>query len=141
MIHLESLLVVLGVVGHFSPKCLDRNLKLVGQPLKMMCGRELPGKAASWICLRVDFHHIKFNFSVYMHSCFSNVLCLGANEDRPLRSGQEKISTEVESESQIRPKKAILRRRSAPLSKGRDCQKRSLLFRCLSEPHFLEAGF
>ena len=46
---------------------------VVGRPLKMRCGRELPGKAVSWISLGVDFLHIHFNFSVHMHSCFSNV--------------------------------------------------------------------
>ena len=45
-----------------------------------------------------------------------------------MRSGQEKISTGVESESQIRLKRAIVRRRLAPLFKGRDCQEKSLLF-------------
>ena len=45
-----------------------------------------------------------------------------------MRSGHEEFSTGVESESQIRLKKAIVRRRLAPLSKGRDCQERSPLF-------------
>ena len=68
-------------------------------------------------------------------------LCLGVNEERPVRFVQEKISTGVESENQIRLKKAIVRRRLAPLSKGRDCKERSFLYQCWSEPHFLEAGF
>ena len=65
-----------------------------------------------------------------MHSCHSNVFCLGANEERPMRSGHEGFSTGVESESQIWLKKAIVRRRLAPLSKDRDCQERSPLFEC-----------
>ena len=44
-----------------------------GQPLKMRCQSELPGKAASWISLKVVFHHIFFSFSVQRHSCFCNV--------------------------------------------------------------------
>ena len=48
-------------------------------------------------------------------------LCLGANEDRPVSSGHEDFSTGVESGSQIWLRKAIVRRRLAPLSKGRDC--------------------
>ena len=68
-------------------------------------------------------------------------LCLGANEERPVRFGQEKVSTGIESESQIRLKKAIVRRHLAPLSKGRDCKERSYLYQCWSEPHLLEAGF
>ena len=68
-------------------------------------------------------------------------LCLGANEERPVRSGHEKFSTGVESESQIRLKKAIMRRRLAPLSKDRDCKERSSLYQCWSEPRLVGAGF
>ena len=50
-------------------------------------------------------------------------LCVGANEERPVRFGQEKFSTGVESESQIPLKKAIVRRRLAPLSKCRIAKK------------------
>ena len=50
-------------------------------------------------------------------------LCVGANEERPVRFGQEKFSTGVESESQIWLKKAIVRRRLAPLSKSRIAKK------------------
>ena len=56
--------------------------------------------------------------------------CLGAIEDKLVRSGHEKILSGVESESQIRLKKAIVRRRLAPLSKRRHCQERSPLFQC-----------
>ena len=73
MIHLESLLVVRSVHGQTLLNRLARNLKLLGQPLKMRGGGGLPGKAASRISFRVDFHHIQFNFSVDMQSCFSNV--------------------------------------------------------------------
>ena len=58
MDHLENLLVVRSVPGQFSLNRVDRKLKLVGRPLNVRCGKELPGKAASWISLRVDFHHI-----------------------------------------------------------------------------------
>ena len=68
-------------------------------------------------------------------------LCLGAHEERPMRSGLEEISTGVESESQIWLKKAIVRRRLAPLSRGRDCQERSPLFQCWSELRLVGAGF
>ena len=68
-------------------------------------------------------------------------LCLGAHEERPMRSGLEEISTGVESESQICLKKAIVRRRLAPLSRGRDCQERSPLFQCWSELRLVGAGF
>ena len=40
-----------------------------------------------------------------------------------MRFGREKFSTGVESESQIRLKKAIVRRRLAPLSKCRTAKK------------------
>ena len=68
-------------------------------------------------------------------------LCLGANEERSMRSGHEEFSTGVESGSQIWLKKAIVRRRLAPLSKSRDCQERSPLIKCWSEPHPVVAGF
>ena len=68
-------------------------------------------------------------------------LCLGANEEKPVRSGYEEVSTGVESESQIRLKKAIVRRRSAALSKGRDCKERCSLYQRCSEPHLLDASF
>ena len=55
---LESLLVVRSVPGQFSLNRVHRNLNLVGRPMNVRCGKELPGKAASWISLRVDFHHI-----------------------------------------------------------------------------------
>ena len=50
-------------------------------------------------------------------------LCLGANEERPVRSAHEDFSTGVESESQIWLKKAIVRRRLTPLSKCRIAKK------------------
>ena len=50
----------------FTEPC-GSEFEVGGQPLKMRCGRELPGKAASWISLRVNVHHIYFNFSVDMH--------------------------------------------------------------------------
>ena len=53
-------------------------------------------------------------------------LCLGATEDRPVRSGQEKFSTGVEIETKIRLKKEIVRRRLAPLSDSRGCREGSL---------------
>ena len=43
-----------------------------------------------------------------------------------MRLGLEKISTGVESENQIRLKKATARRPLAPLSKGRDWQRKIL---------------
>ena len=67
--------------------------------------------------------------------------CLAANEDRLGRSGRERIPIGVESESQIRLKKAIVWRRLAPLSKGCDCNERSSLYQCWSETHLFEAGF
>ena len=45
-------------------------------------------------------------------------LCLRASEERPVRSAHEDFSSGVESESQIWLKKAIVRRRLTPLSKG-----------------------
>ena len=47
-----------------------------------------------------------------------------------MRSGHEKISPGVESESHIRLKKSIVRIRLALLSKGRDCKERSSLYQC-----------
>ena len=49
--------------------------------------------------------------------------CLGTNEDRFVRSGHEEISEGFESGSQIRLKKAIVRRRLAPLFKCRIAKK------------------
>ena len=68
-------------------------------------------------------------------------LCLGANEERPVRSGHEDFSTRVVSEGQIWLKKAIVRRRLAPLSKGCDCQERSPLFQSWSKLRLVGAGF
>ena len=73
MILLECLLVVRSVPGQISLNRSDRNLKLVRRPLKKRCGKELPGKAASWISLIVVFHHIFCIFSVNIDSCHSNV--------------------------------------------------------------------
>ena len=53
-------------------------------------------------------------------------VCLGAKEDRPVRSGHEIVPTGDESESQIQLKKAIVRRRLVPVSKDRVCQGRPL---------------
>ena len=109
---------------------MDWNLELVGRLLKMSCGRELPGKAASWISLRIFFvTYDSFSLFICIH-VLATSLCLVANEDRPVRSGQENISAGVESENQIRIKKAVVRRRLAPLSNSRDCQERSALFQC-----------
>ena len=58
-----------------------------------------------------------------------------------MRSGCEKISTGVESESQNRLQRAIIGRRWVPLSKRRHCQERLFLFQCLSEPRLVGAGF
>ena len=53
-------------------------------------------------------------------------LCLGAKGERPVRSGHEDFSTGVKSESQIWLKRAIMRKRLAPLSKGCDYQENPL---------------
>ena len=41
-----------------STELCGSEFEVGGRPLKMRCARELPGKAASWISLRVDFLHI-----------------------------------------------------------------------------------
>ena len=60
--------------------------------------------------------------SISLFTCIhvtATSLCLGANEERPMRSGHEEFSTGVESDSQIWLKKAIVRRRLNRLSKCR----------------------
>ena len=96
----------------------------------MRCRSEFPGKAASWISLRVVFNKYRsISPSIGIH-VLATSFCLGANEGRLARSVHEEISTGFESENQIRLKQAIVRRRLAPLSKRRHCQERSPLFQC-----------
>ena len=140
-IHLESLLVVRSVPGHFSLNRLDRKLKLVGRHLKMRCGDSFQEKRPHGYPWQVFFITYK---SISQFTCIqvtATSLCLGANEERPMRSGHEEFLTGVESGSQIGLKKTIVRRRLAPLSKNRDCQERSPLFKCWSDPHPVVAGF
>ena len=129
MVLLESLLDVRSVPGQISLNRLFQNSKLVGRPLKVRCRSELPGNAASWISLRVVFFIKYKSFSPFICiHVLATSLFLGANKERPVRLGREDISTGVESESQIRLQKAIVRRRLAPLSKGRDCKERYSLY-------------
>ena len=97
----EPVSVVRSVPGQISLNFLDRNLKLVGQPLKMRCGWELPGKVASWISLRVFFNTYNSTSPFICIHVLATSLCLGAYEGRLVRSGHEEISTGVESKSPI----------------------------------------
>ena len=141
MIHLESLLVIRNVPGHFSLNRLDRNLKLVGSLWKWGAEeifQERRPHGFPWELFFITYNIFSPLTCIYV---IATSLCLGANGERPVRSGFEDFSTGVESESHIRLRKAIVRRCLAPLSKGRECKERSSLYQCWYEPHLLEAGF
>ena len=130
MFHLESLLVVRSVPRQLLMNRPNRNLKLVGRPLKMRCRSELPGKRPHGYRRELFFVTYKSISPFISIHVLATSLCLGANEERPVRFGQENVSTVVESENQIRLKKAIVRRGLAPLFKGRDSKERSSLYQC-----------
>ena len=71
----------------------------------------------------------------------AETLCVGANEERPVRFRQEKFSSGVESESQIRLKKAIVRRHLALLSKCRIAKKDPFCSRVDRSRALLGRGF
>ena len=91
-----------------------------------------------WELISITYNSISPFICIHV---LATSLCIGANEERPMKSGLEEISTGVESESQIWLKKAIVRGRLAPLSKRRHCQERSPLFQRQLEPRLVGAGF
>ena len=80
----------------------------------------LPGKAASWISFGVASHlkNLVAPFTC-IHALTASV-CIGANEDIPVRSGNEETSSGIESESQGRRKNALITTRLVLLSKEQD---------------------
>ena len=98
---------------------LVQKLKLVEAPRKLRYEGGLPGEVAACIFLKVDFYQKLYSFSFYLKSGFFEVFCMSAIDDMVVRSRHAENTADVENESQVGRKEAIVIRKLVPPFEGR----------------------